>query len=98
MPVGEPRLERVWCLGERSEADLSPQRPLVGRDSTQAQHIDDSPKYEIARLDKNRTLMWIATLTDSNPFEMAEVHASTATFTNNLGNSLTVDLDHPDFA
>ncbi|MEV4759344.1 hypothetical protein AB0J86_30205 [Micromonospora sp. NPDC049559] len=51
-----------------------------------------------ARLDKDRNLMWIVTLTDSNPFEKAEVRGSTATFTNNLGNAVTVDLDHPDFA
>lgn len=42
--------------------------------------------------------MWIVALTDSNPFEKAEVRGSLATFTNNLGNSVTVDLDHPDFA
>lgn len=51
-----------------------------------------------ARLDKDRNLMWIVALTDSNPFEKAEVRGSLATFTNNWGNSVTVDLDHPDFA
>jgi hypothetical protein len=51
-----------------------------------------------ARLDKNRNLLWIAALTGSNPFDRAEVSGSMATFTNNLGNSVTVDLDHPDFA
>jgi hypothetical protein len=50
-----------------------------------------------ARLDRNRNLIWIVALTDSNPFEKAEVRGSRATFTNNLGNSLAVDLDHPDF-
>ncbi|MCI4066075.1 hypothetical protein MRQ36_27425 [Micromonospora sp. R77] len=51
-----------------------------------------------ARLDKDRNLVWIVALTDSNPFEKAEVRGSLATFTNNLGNSVTIDLDHPDFA
>jgi hypothetical protein len=51
-----------------------------------------------ARLDKDRNLMWIVMLTDSNPFEKAEVRGRLATFTNNLGNSVTVDLDHPEFA
>lgn len=51
-----------------------------------------------ARLDKDRNLIWIAALTASNPFEKAEVRGRIATFTNNLGNSVTVDLDHPDFA
>ncbi|RLP93317.1 hypothetical protein EAD89_06700 [Micromonospora sp. BL4] len=52
----------------------------------------------LARLDKDRNLMWIVVLTDSNPFEKAEARGSLARFTNNLGNSVTVDLDHPDFA
>jgi hypothetical protein len=52
----------------------------------------------IARLDKDRNLMWIVALTDSNPFEKAEVRGLLATFTNNPDNSVTVNLDHPDFA
>jgi hypothetical protein len=32
------------------------------------------------------------------PFEKAEVSGSLAKFSNNLGNSVTVDLDHSDFA
>lgn len=51
-----------------------------------------------ARLDTDRNLMWIVALTDSNPFEKAEVRGSLVRFTNNLGNSVTVDLDHPEFA
>jgi hypothetical protein len=51
-----------------------------------------------ARLDKDRNLVWIVALTDSNPFEKAQVHGRLATFTNNHGNSVTVDLDRPDYA
>ncbi|MCX5121767.1 hypothetical protein OG992_31865 [Micromonospora sp. NBC_00362] len=42
--------------------------------------------------------MWIVALVDSNPFEKAEARGSVARFTNNLGNSVTVDLEHRDFA
>lgn len=48
-----------------------------------------------ARLDQNRGLVWLVSLLDSNPFQRAEVHGSLATFTNNLGNSLTIDLTKP---
>ncbi|MCW3820627.1 hypothetical protein ONA91_39965 [Micromonospora sp. DR5-3] len=37
-----------------------------------------------ARLDKDRNLIWIAALTDSNPFEKAEACGRLATFTNKL--------------
>ena len=50
-----------------------------------------------ARLDTHRNLVWIVTLSDSNPFETAQVRGSLATFTNNLGNSVTIDLDLPDY-
>ncbi|HET9138762.1 hypothetical protein [Actinophytocola sp.] len=51
-----------------------------------------------ARLDRDRNLMWIVSLSCSNPFEAADVRDSHATFTNNLGYSLTIDLDDPDFS
>ncbi|MCX4763329.1 hypothetical protein OG562_20615 [Streptomyces sp. NBC_01275] len=51
-----------------------------------------------ARLDQDENLVWVVSLLESNPFERAEVHGSLATFTNNLGNSLTIDLTNPDFA
>ncbi|WP_157545287.1 hypothetical protein [Hamadaea tsunoensis] len=51
-----------------------------------------------ARLGRAGELLWIMVLTDGNPFEAAEVRGSLATFTNNLGNSVTVDLTEPDFA
>jgi hypothetical protein len=51
-----------------------------------------------ARLDRGRNLVWVEALGDSNPFERATVEGSMATFTNNLGNSITVDLADPDFA
>ena len=50
------------------------------------------------RLDKDRNLIWIVMLTDSNPFEKVEVSGRLARLTNNLGNTVTVNLDHPDFA
>jgi hypothetical protein len=51
-----------------------------------------------ARLDRDRNLVWIVALRDSNPFENAHVNGPLATFTNNHGNSVTIDLDHPDYA
>lgn len=51
-----------------------------------------------ARLDRHRQLVWLVFLSDSNPFERTTVEGSLATFTNNLGNAITIDLDDPDFA
>jgi hypothetical protein len=51
-----------------------------------------------ARLDVDRNLVWLVSLSQSNPFERATVAGSLATFTNNLGNSITIDLTDPDFA
>ncbi|MFC5801325.1 hypothetical protein [Streptomyces formicae] len=39
----------------------------------------------------------MVSLGESNPFERAVVRGSSATFTNNLGNSLTIDLTDPHF-
>lgn len=50
-----------------------------------------------ARLDQGRNLVWVVSLGESNPFERAVVRGSSATFTNNLGNSLTIDLTDPHF-
>jgi hypothetical protein len=50
-----------------------------------------------ARLDADRNLVWVVSLGESNPFERATVVGSLATFTNNLGNSITIDLTDPDF-
>ncbi|MCW2873006.1 hypothetical protein [Actinacidiphila oryziradicis] len=50
-----------------------------------------------ARLDTGKNLVWVVSLFDSNPFERVTVEGSMATFTNNLGNSVTVDLASPDF-
>jgi hypothetical protein len=51
-----------------------------------------------ARLDRDKNPVWVVSLGDSNPFVRATVEGSMATFTNNLGNSITVDLADPDFA
>ncbi|MFD8724070.1 hypothetical protein ACFV2H_40475 [Streptomyces sp. NPDC059629] len=51
-----------------------------------------------ARFDEDHDVVWLVFLSDSNPFERVSVDGSLATFTNNLGNTLTVDLDDPDFA
>lgn len=45
-----------------------------------------------------RCVVWLVFLSDSNPFEQVSVDGSLATFTNDLGNTLTVDLEDPDFA
>lgn len=49
-----------------------------------------------ARLTPERKLMWLVSLSDSNPFTHVTVDGTSAKFTNNLGNSLTVDLTAPD--
>ena len=51
-----------------------------------------------ARLDRDRNLIWLVSLTNSNPFVRATAAGSLASFTNNLGNTLTIDLGDPDFA
>jgi hypothetical protein len=51
-----------------------------------------------ARLDADGALVWIVPLGDSNPFMKVKIDGATATFTNNLDNSITVDLDSPQFA
>lgn len=51
-----------------------------------------------ARLDPDRNLVRLVFLSDSNPFVQAAVEGLLATFTNNLGNSITIDLDDSDFA
>jgi hypothetical protein len=50
-----------------------------------------------ARLDPQGTPLWVAFMTNSNPFLQVRVEDTVATFTNNLNRSLAVDLDHPDF-
>jgi hypothetical protein len=51
-----------------------------------------------ARLDAADDVVWAVMLTDSNPFVHAEVTDAVATFVNNLGNSLRIDLTDPWFA
>ncbi|MEV7403096.1 hypothetical protein AB0N93_22230 [Streptomyces sp. NPDC091267] len=50
-----------------------------------------------ARLDAGRSPLWVASMCDSNPFEKAELRGWVACFTNNLGNSVVVDLLNADF-
>ncbi|MFI6057782.1 hypothetical protein [Streptomyces sp. NPDC051286] len=45
-----------------------------------------------ARLDPDGRLVWVASLFDSNPFEKAELSWPVVRFTNNLGNSIAIDL------
>lgn len=51
-----------------------------------------------ARLDANEQPVWVVVLRNSNPFHHITVDGTLVTFTNNLGNSLTVDLADPDFS
>ncbi|MFF3561836.1 hypothetical protein ACFYXS_17495 [Streptomyces sp. NPDC002574] len=51
-----------------------------------------------ARLDSDGNLLWVVALGRSNPFVRAEAAGPHATFTNNLGHALTVDLTAPAFA
>ncbi|MFD3455852.1 hypothetical protein ACFWVC_27200 [Streptomyces sp. NPDC058691] len=51
-----------------------------------------------ARLDSDGDLMWVVVLGQSNPFVLAQAEGPHATFTNNLGHALTVDLTAPVFA
>ncbi|ROO61845.1 hypothetical protein EDC02_3802 [Micromonospora sp. Llam0] len=51
-----------------------------------------------ARTDAEGEPIWIAVLTNSNPFVRVDVAGSAVRFTNNLGNSLTIDLGDPNLA
>jgi hypothetical protein len=42
--------------------------------------------------------IWVVVLTGSNPFHEIRVAGTIVTVTNNLGNSLVIDLDDRDFA
>ncbi|SNS00722.1 hypothetical protein [Actinacidiphila glaucinigra] len=50
-----------------------------------------------ARLDSDGGLLWVVALPGSSPFELAEVEGRYATFTDNLGRSLSVDLAAAEF-
>ncbi|MFB8201343.1 hypothetical protein [Kitasatospora purpeofusca] len=50
-----------------------------------------------ARFDADGRAVWLLHLSDSNEFVRIGVEWPLATFTNNLGESLTVDLTGPDF-
>ncbi|MFC8449041.1 hypothetical protein [Kitasatospora sp. NPDC057223] len=52
----------------------------------------------LARFDADRRLVWLLHLSDSNEFVRISVDWPTAAFTNNLGNSIIIDLTTPDFA
>lgn len=80
--------------------DLSPPLDLdllLDEDPDNLTHVDIHPGADVP-LPKDRNLVWIVALTDSNPFEKAELRGPLAMFTNNLGKSVTVDLDHPNYA
>jgi hypothetical protein len=51
-----------------------------------------------ARRDAAGNLIWVVFMTRSNPFCQVEVTGMAATFINNLGNSVVIDLNDPDFA
>jgi hypothetical protein len=51
-----------------------------------------------ARADAAGNPIWVVVLTNSNPFVRVHVSGTIATITNNLGNSLIVDLIDPDFS
>jgi NAD(P)H-hydrate repair Nnr-like enzyme with NAD(P)H-hydrate epimerase domain len=50
-----------------------------------------------ARLGANEQLVWVVVLRNSNPFHHIRVDGTLVAFTNNLGNSLTVNLADPEF-
>ncbi|MEV0457906.1 hypothetical protein [Catellatospora methionotrophica] len=51
-----------------------------------------------ARLDQGRSLVWVVSLTDSNPFGRIMVDGSAVRFVNNLGNCVVVDLMQQEYA
>ena len=51
-----------------------------------------------ARLDRHGVPVWVAFMTNSNPFHQVRVEGMVATFTNNLDHSVVIDLDLPGFA
>ncbi|MFD6529009.1 hypothetical protein [Streptomyces sp. NPDC060184] len=50
-----------------------------------------------ARLAADRSLVWVASMENANPFERVEIEGWTARFFNNLGNSVVVDFRDPAF-
>ncbi|WP_146228094.1 hypothetical protein [Micromonospora sp. S4605] len=50
-----------------------------------------------ARLDQNKTLVWVVYLEDSNPFVDAAIHGPHSTIRSSSGLSISVDLTSPDF-
>jgi hypothetical protein len=50
-----------------------------------------------ARLDPIGVPVWVAFMTDSNPFLYVRVDGAMATFSNNLDRSVEVDLNQPDY-
>jgi hypothetical protein len=50
-----------------------------------------------AKLGVANDLRWIVSLRASNPFEHLVIHGTSASFFNNLGNSITIDLQDPNF-
>lgn len=50
------------------------------------------------REDADGEVVWVVVLTRSNPFLRAEVDGTVATFINNLGRSVAIDLTDPYFS
>ena len=50
-----------------------------------------------ARADSAGAVLWVVMLTRANPFVSGQLDGPAATFTNNLGHSLTIDLTDPHF-
>jgi hypothetical protein len=50
-----------------------------------------------ARLATDRSLIWVVYLEHGNPFISIDVMGRTATITNNLDRTVTIDLDNPNF-
>ncbi|MFE7842465.1 hypothetical protein ACFU53_42330 [Streptomyces sp. NPDC057474] len=59
---------------------------------------EPTARRSFARLDADKNLVPIVSLRNSHPFEHVTVDRTAVAFTDDLGNSITLDLASPDFA
>jgi hypothetical protein len=98
--IGQPFDHDDWDADPDALVEIDPavRLPLPGGGSVCCGEGPLGADGFFAREDGDGAVVWVVVLTRSNPFVRAEVDGRTATFTNNLGHSLTIDLTDPHFA
>jgi hypothetical protein len=94
--IGEPWDHDDWDPDPDANQELNPDPAAVvalpGGGAVWAGGGDHGSYGFFARLDAAGDVVWAVMLTDSNPFEHAWVDGDVATFGNNLGRTLRIDL------